>query len=273
MQITFDDFIRVCPAAQMPDEAVFESISGHIDEALAYVRSLITPAIFDSLPSRARRDVIPELADMVAGYVCASAFEKAIPQLDLVLTPTGFGVVSNQNVAPASAERVKSLRSSLRRSADYWLDLIIDHIRPIIDWSASPLGSQLIDGLFWRGDHMVVFGHYEPTREELHRMMPSIRAAGLEISRVISPELYGHLVEGERTASLDSCESELVDLCRRAMAQWIDSRDSYPSARISLLRYIEKNADRLPLYLNSSTYRAHHATRYENKKNDPCYFF
>ena len=37
----------------------------------------------------------------------------AIPSLDLVLTTNGFGIVSNQNVVPASRERVDALISSL----------------------------------------------------------------------------------------------------------------------------------------------------------------
>ena len=39
---------------------------------------------------------------------CVVAHEtmmRAVPSLDLVLTPNGFGIVSNQNVAPASRDR------------------------------------------------------------------------------------------------------------------------------------------------------------------------
>ena len=46
------------------------------------------------------------------------ALYHAIPALDLVLTPNGFGIVNNQNVVPASKERVESLRQSLRHNRD-----------------------------------------------------------------------------------------------------------------------------------------------------------
>ena len=45
--------------------------------------------------------------------VAHEAMLRAVPSLDLVLTPNGFGIVSNQNVAPASRERVSRLIASL----------------------------------------------------------------------------------------------------------------------------------------------------------------
>ena len=47
--------------------------------------------------------------------VYATAAYNALPTLDLVATPNGFGVVSNQNIAPASKERVAAFRESLRQ--------------------------------------------------------------------------------------------------------------------------------------------------------------
>ena len=49
--------------------------------------------------------------------VVCEAMRTAIPSLDIVITPNGFGVVSNQNIAPASKERVESNKtmSVLRR--------------------------------------------------------------------------------------------------------------------------------------------------------------
>ena len=41
--------------------------------------------------------------------VVCEAFKNAVPSLDLVLTPNGFGIVNNSNVVPASKERVNRL--------------------------------------------------------------------------------------------------------------------------------------------------------------------
>ena len=47
----------------------------------------------------------------------AEAMLHAVPQLDLILTPNGFGIVSNQNVIPASKERIERLLLSLEKTA------------------------------------------------------------------------------------------------------------------------------------------------------------
>ena len=66
-------------------------------------------------------DLAPELTAMPETEplrTCANlvtvheAFMRAVPSLDLVLTPNGFGIVSNQNVAPASPHRVARLLAS-----------------------------------------------------------------------------------------------------------------------------------------------------------------
>lgn len=65
---------------------------------------------------------------ITAKLIASEALRRAIPSLDLVLTPNGFGVVSNQNIAPASKERVDRLIASL---ADY-RDECIGNLLPAI---------------------------------------------------------------------------------------------------------------------------------------------
>ena len=52
-----------------------------------------------------------------AAVVVHEAFMRAVPSLDLVLTPNGFGIVSNQNVAPASRDHVAWLIALLEELA------------------------------------------------------------------------------------------------------------------------------------------------------------
>ena len=67
-------------------------------------------------------EVMSAIADLEASHttrilVCqiaaCDAFLRAIPHLDVILTPSGFGIVSNSNIAPASRERVERLMASL----------------------------------------------------------------------------------------------------------------------------------------------------------------
>ena len=71
--------------------------------------------------------------------VAHEAMLRAVPSLDLVLTPNGFGIVSNQNVAPASRERVSRLIASLETSRDNAIEQLIMYLfRETPTSAASP---------------------------------------------------------------------------------------------------------------------------------------
>ena len=70
--------------------------------------------------------------------VAHEAMLRAVPSLDLVLTPNGFGIVSNQNVAPASRERVSRLIASLETSRDNAIEQLITYLFRETEWYDSP---------------------------------------------------------------------------------------------------------------------------------------
>ena len=69
--------------------------------------------------------------------VTHEAMLRAVPSLDLVLTPNGFGIVSNQNVAPASRDRVARLIASLETSRDNSIEQLIGYLFRIEEWWQS----------------------------------------------------------------------------------------------------------------------------------------
>ena len=97
------DFERAVPAFRSPTPEVWNKVQRYVEGCTANWQALITTDA--------------TLPDHVAGYlttaICLRAAYDAVPQMDLVLTPTGFGIVSNQNTAPASRERVDALRLQL----------------------------------------------------------------------------------------------------------------------------------------------------------------
>ena len=71
--------------------------------------------IFDDIADRPD----PSTAKVtMARIVAFDAFRSAIPHLDIILTPNGFGIVNNSNIAPASKERVERLINSLLDNRD-----------------------------------------------------------------------------------------------------------------------------------------------------------
>lgn len=105
MEITLDD-----------DTSFFERIHTQLIAAEAFVQAILVPS--DLL-------VGDDLRELVSKAVACHAFALAVPQLDLYLTSNGFGIISNNNTAPASRERVSALIESLYRTRDEALQAAI----------------------------------------------------------------------------------------------------------------------------------------------------
>ena len=84
-----------------------------------------------------------DLTTIASKVVACHAFYAAIPQLDLILTPNGFGIVSNDNVVPASKDRISSLRDSIIELRDNAIQALIEQLDKNTAWKAS-------DGKQWR---------------------------------------------------------------------------------------------------------------------------
>ena len=80
--------------------------------------------------------------------LATDAFLRAVPSLDLVLTPNGFGVVSNNTIAPASKDRVDRLLTSLENSRDFAIDQLLHELLANPDWRSTPQGRFFLATLF-----------------------------------------------------------------------------------------------------------------------------
>lgn len=82
--------------------------------------------------------------------IAMEAFLKSIPEVDLVLTDSGFGVISNQDVAPASKERVANLTAGLQARLDESKDRLVSFLMASTkydDWRGTQQFARLADGL------------------------------------------------------------------------------------------------------------------------------
>lgn len=103
-------------------------------------------------------EIIGDMAELIdedtslfnACVTCVScdAMRRAIPSLDLILTPNGFGVVQNANVVPASKERVERLIESMQIRRDTALNTIIKLLMREVDWQSSEQRQWFAKGLF-----------------------------------------------------------------------------------------------------------------------------
>lgn len=277
MEITYEDFQEVCPAGQTPDIDIFNSIREQLLRWKDFARELSTPDIYDKLdnldftPVSPDTDRLTALRRYLVGMVCSLAFEDAIPQLDLVLTATGFGVVSNQNVAPASVDRVKALKTQLHKQGWGYFEDAVDILRQLGASQTSKLCASVFRSLFWRARHLHVFGIPNPTHDNLMEKLPEILAAQPYMIRFLSPELFDALLKAEASGTTTPLQEIVINMCRVWFAS--DGAMAKDAQKLAILDFIEQHPDGFPEYMSSDTFKANHFQRYENKADDSCFFF
>jgi len=186
----------------------------------------------------------------------------AIPQLDLALTANGFAVVSNQNLTPASRQRTESLREQMRRAWSDAFDLWISN--NLTDYAPKSL---LYTATLCRTYGMgadIYFDEYQAKESE-------IAVAEEKLKIIISPEQHDYTLQNLSESAL----ADFISMCRHFIIAFI-RKDEYGTrltAHSLKDTLLHSEDDIYAEYKNSSTYQADVFTPYENKQEDPTYFF
>ena len=114
MEITKSEFEAILSVATSSHVEVYEKVEPHFTASYDECKADV---LGDVGTSAAEGENNEKLTVVVKQWVAIHAFLAVFRQLDLVLTPTGFGVVSSNQMAPASKQRVDALIGHLRDSA------------------------------------------------------------------------------------------------------------------------------------------------------------
>lgn len=210
----------------------------------------------------------------------AEAMLHAIPQLDLILTPNGFGIVSNQNIAPASKERIERLLLSLEKLRDDTLQIILSLLPTAHHWTASSQYDYFSATLFPTLDTVHQLGftdHIWQHYQEIHAQL-------LTIEQRLETEYFSkELMDTLRTANILSAWQSLAfpDHYRRlfhrifAIEFSILRTGEYPIPSIidtvNFIRTAPSNV--FQEWRSSDTATLFQDHGYKNKKESSGYFF
>lgn len=227
--------------------------------------------------------------------VYATAAYNALPTLDLVATPNGFGVVSNQNIAPASKERVAGFRESLRQYKSDSKDQCLERyyqaaLEGLTDQKEHGEDLSYIriepDEILRKGviysptvarENGITMPDGQPVyEEEMRRLEYKLAAADVKIRKLIGGKQFDYEMGAGRFG-------EKLDLMlRRLAAMYVMNADrrTVKDCENEILDFMEEEINREP---NSERYAFYKTSvqrdlrlnviRYENRKEDPTYFF
>lgn len=216
------------------------------------------------------------LKPIMARVVVNHALMAAIPTLDLVLTPNGFGIVSNQNVAPASKERVDRLLASLERERDKAIDLLLLRLPSASRWLQSEQCAFFTATLFPN----LSLCRRLAIREHLWAEYQALRSRLIKIEAVLADTYFSHeqinVFREKSLYQLTNCHPLMLQVIRSLQSlelMLVSDMNVQTQAYFDLVNIIRENADVFPEWHASKVANLYIPKLFVNKKSSGGYWF
>lgn len=271
IQISKDDFEQSILAATSSHSEVFESVEKHFEES--YLR--LSRQILGEVGEEAL-ETSDDLREAVIKAVCLDAFLGVVRHLDLVLTPTGFGVVANNEVSPASSSRVEALIEQCRIALIVAQDTVMAHLTDVPGWGSTLQAQQGIQTVLWSLEgYCYLTRQTSMTSKDWMAKLAAMQEADATLRKLVSDEQMDDimcLVRGVREGNeFEGSVRLMLSRCLIMLAN--DMLSAYSNERARLLRYFDAHLDKFTLYANSSAYKANNFKEFKNEKSKPAFVF
>jgi len=214
--------------------------------------------------------------------VVYEAFRRAVPQLDIILTPNGFGIVSNTNIAPASKERINRLLDALLENRDAVLSQLLSMLPAESGWLGTKQAQFFAATMF---PNMEVTLRFPKPSEGRWKPYLTLRekAIGIEqffAAQYLSVELMDVLRSEIQSGQYRSMLHQKV--CRILQAveiRCLNSTDPTAwmhfehNALFNLVNTIRDNPEEFPEWHSSATAELYAPPIFENKKESKGFWF
>lgn len=272
LEITKVDFEKAVPAAQEPTGSVFDVI----EDAIKYELANLESQVLGDIGARAVEggaDTV--LVQTVKRLACVRAFMHEMRSLDLVLTPTGFGVVSTNDTAPASKQRVDALDGQLRRQERLLLGTLLDRLFRVSGWNQQPQRAWNVRTLFFNIQQLEQWaGINHPKPEDWDAAIPAILVADAFLRKHLGNAYMDELIDQLTSHSLSSQNIHIVILCQQYIGAWIaQNLRLKEETYMRMINRMEADLSQYPTYADGEGYRLNHFKPYENHAEDSAFHF
>nr|DAU97215.1 MAG TPA: hypothetical protein [Caudoviricetes sp.] len=212
---------------------------------------------------------------LTARLVVADALRRAIPSLDIVLSPNGFAVVNTSNLAPASKPRVDRLIGSMLGHRDDCIAALLPGLVGASKWLTSSQADFFGATLF--PDLRIVDAVGGATGSKWDRYLElRPQVIDLEASLAeewLSPELMAALRSETLRGDLPVKRHEIVRQVKAQVVGYLRG-GSFNSRRLAdIVNYIRLNAESFEEWHKSETANLFAPPVFRNEKKARGYFF
>lgn len=270
MEITKTDFENCFAVAVSAHGEVYEKVEPYFASAYDELQAGV---LGDVGTSAAEGNQHEKLTTAVKQLVALHAFLSVFRQLDLVLTPTGFGVVSTNQMAPASKQRVDALIGHLRDSYLRTKGLVLEELCKVSGWGATDQALENIDTLFF--DFRMLQQMQGPAASHLDWQAAQrlISEADEALRLKISNQYMDHLLDAVRCGSVTADDKPIILQCRHIINLWVyGDRETVELKMRRLLGVLDADLEKYSIY-GEFGYPVNHYETFENTKNSPAFVF
>ena len=252
--------------------SLYDKLQFHLYNAERWLAENVAALeFFETAPEANGDDAQRSLACQI---VVAHAFHAALPSLDLVLTPSGFGIVSNGNIAPASAERVARLSESLLLLRDTLTNDLLSLLCQNAQWRESDQGKYFAATLFPTLELSRLAGHTSDVWEHYRSLRQQLLSIEYELAtKFISEELFARLRQHALQQTLSASELPLVANLRNIELALLAGKPLNYILLTSMVNDIRSNPDDFPEWQSSATAQLFNQSSFQNKQDSHGYWF
>lgn len=270
MEITKQEFENIVSVATSSHVEVYEKVKPHFGTSLDECKAGV---LGDVGTSAVEGEGSPALKNAVRKWVCLQAFLSVFRQLDLVLTPTGFGVVSTQQMAPASKQRVDALIGHLRDSALVAHGQLLAELCKLSSWGTTTQALENIDNLFF--DFRLLQKMQGPAASHLDWQAAQrlIGEADEALRLKLSSQYMDALLEHVRCGTVTVDDNPVIFQCRHIINLWIAGDQEAVKLKMRrLLNVLDADLEKYPIYAEHG-YPVNHHENFKNAQDAPAYIF
>lgn len=255
------------------EPTLLEKLTPFIEQAEVWLAENFTSS--EILLAIAEEEGTP-LKELCTRIVITESFRAAIPSLDVILTPNGFGIVNNTNVVPASHDRVERLILSLESSRDEMLISLL-RLLPVHEaWLTRKQAAYFSSTLFPNISMCREIGIREHLWQEYQALVPQLQ----NIERVLAEtyfseaqmQVFRQVAMVWSHATLPIVRSVIINI-RQLILLLLTKHSLHVQQYYDVVNIIRQHPDEFPEWHSSPTAELYSPAVFENKKKSGGYWF
>lgn len=265
---------QVC--AVKGEQTLYDKIASWLDTAEQWIFTTFCPeTVFDDILTVNPHSAIRNPLAAIAAH---RALADAIPSLDLVQTVNGFAVVSNQNLAPASRDRVDRLIAAHRAQCDSAISALIPLLADAHAWRGSPQ-CEFFRATLFQPKHIISLSPFPTPQSSQWDKYRELHPAIVNAEAALAARYISHgLMQRLRDAALglnpiSTLEARLCEALRGHVADIVCDRPLRDEALRDIVEYIRNRPDTFPEWHRSETARLFSPPVFRNRKDAKGYWF